>query len=665
MQCSWGFAAMGVGVRIRQAALFLAIGLTAFLPVVARGDEPAAEDWFGKRVVQKYNNFPVRVDGEAVLGAGEKFAIYRVERVEGGRLRLKSETDGSVGSGAVGQFVPVDRAIPFFTARIDAHPDDIFSHVMRASLWEERNEFGRAVEDYDEIIRLEPQPAAYIGRGNAWLGKQEVDKAIADFDEAIRLDEHAAPAFSGRGHARQVKQEYDQAIADFDEAIRLAPNDAEALAGRGHVRTEQGEYDKALADFDEALRIAPHSVIALYGRGLARHRKKEYDKAIADFDEALRLDPKNAAVYYSRGLAWQFKDEFIKAVNDYDEAVRLDPRYAGASQVRIPARPVPPVNGERPPAELFGPPIAAGPPLAPRPAGDLDPAVARAGGDDLFNDFGQNLQRDMAYADLCMQRASIWVSAKEYDRALDELNNAIRLNPHLAGAYIGRGHVRCDRKEYDGAIADYNEALKIDPRALMAFIGRARVRAIKGEHDSAIADYDEAVRIDPQSEVTYLGRAFAWHQKKDYARAIADYSEVIRLNPRMVGAYLGRSHARSQNKDYGQALADLDRAIELDPTDAQAHNNRAWLWATCPDAKVRDGKKAIESATKACELTEWKEGGLIDTLAAAYAEAGDFDAAVEWQTQANPLLTQPDDKADGEKRLKLYREKKPYRETNP
>ncbi len=105
--------------------------------------------------------------------------------------------------------------------------------------------------------------------------------------------------------------------------------------------------------------------------------------------------------------------------------------------------------------------------------------------------------------------------------------------------------------------------------------------------------------------------------------------------------------------------------IHLDPKDATAYNCRAWIWGTCPEAEYRDGKKAVESATRACELTEWKDAFPLGTLAAANAEAGDFDAAVKWQTKANGLYVDPADKVKGEERLKLYQEKKPYRETKP
>ena len=89
----------------------------------------------------------------------------------------------------------------------------------------------------------------------------------------------------------------------------------------------------------------------------------------------------------------------------------------------------------------------------------------------------------------------------------------------------------------------------------------------------------------------------------------------------------------------------------------------ARIRATCPDGIWRDGKGAVEFATRACELTAWKETSSLDMLAAAYAETGEFDKAVRWQEKANMQYTDADERRKGEERLKLYKEKKPYRQT--
>jgi tetratricopeptide (TPR) repeat protein len=89
-------------------------------------------------------------------------------------------------------------------------------------------------------------------------------------------------------------------------------------------------------------------------------------------------------------------------------------------------------------------------------------------------------------------------------------------------------------------------------------------------------------------------------------------------------------------------------------------NVYAWYWATHPAAEVRDGPKAIANATKACELSNWQEPQYVDTLAAAYAEVGDFTSAIEWQKKAIDLLTEePRPRSDFEGRLKLYESGQP------
>ncbi len=119
---------------------------------------------------------------------------------------------------------------------------------------------------------------------------------------------------------------------------------------------------------------------------------------------------------------------------------------------------------------------------------------------------------------------------------------------------------------------------------------------------------------------------------------------------------------RGQRQD---TVAQFRRIVELDPKASDACNNIAWALATNQNTKLRDGEIAVEFATKACELTEWKNASFIDTLAAACAESSDFDAAVKWQTKAIELSSNEKEKEDLGARLKLYQDKQPFHSASP
>jgi tetratricopeptide (TPR) repeat protein len=206
-----------------------------------------------------------------------------------------------------------------------------------------------------------------------------------------------------------------------------------------------------------------------------------------------------------------------------------------------------------------------------------------------------------------------------------------------------------------------------NPKDASAYINRGLAWMDKKEYDKAIADYNEAIRLKPKDAFAYINRGNAWGQKKEYGKAITDYDEAIRLNPKDAWAYINRGNAWSNKKEYGKAIADYNQAIRLERF-FLAYRNRAWLEATCPDARFRDGKKAVDDATKACDLAMeawgtdgWKNAICLEALAAAYAEAGDFHAAVKWQTTAIELVDAKT-KAHLQSRLKLYRDHKPYRQ---
>jgi tetratricopeptide (TPR) repeat protein len=117
--------------------------------------------------------------------------------------------------------------------------------------------------------------------------------------------------------------------------------------------------------------------------------------------------------------------------------------------------------------------------------------------------------------------------------------------------------------------------------------------------------------------------------------------------------------AREAQAEYRQALSDYGEAVRLHPQDAASWGAKAWLEATCPDAKYPDGKKAVEDATKASQLTDGKEVRIFETLAAAHAEAGDFASALTWQEKAMELAPEKS-KGDLRYRLDLYNSHRPY-----
>ena len=202
----------------------------------------------------------------------------------------------------------------------------------------------------------------------------------------------------------------------------------------------------------------------------------------------------------------------------------------------------------------------------------------------------------------------------------------------------------------------------------MILSNRGTAFAFLKQREKSTRDYDEAIRLNPVFVEAYYNRGINHRELKQFDKAIADFSETIRLNPRYARAYLHRGSIylrqrkfEQANKDYNAVVAEID---QLEPEIRHSLlNDIAWLRATFPQQSLRDGKQALSEATQACELTEWKNGAYLDTLAAAYAEAGDFENAVKFQAHAIELSAASTDQQAGiRKRLELYRKKKPYRE---
>jgi len=224
----------------------------------------------------------------------------------------------------------------------------------------------------------------------------------------------------------------------------------------------------------------------------------------------------------------------------------------------------------------------------------------------------------------------------------------------LANAYLALRH-------HDCAVAnsEFSEFLASHPDDAHGLSGRADALVCLEKYDDAIADYSRAIQLDPKW-FDYFGRGIAYKAKGDQTRAIQNFDEGIAIAPSIPALYVYRGAVFSARGDTSGENADFEKVSNLISDSRGAFNRYGWALATSAVSAYRDGPSAIRYATRACELSSWKKANEMDTLAAAYAEAGRFKEAIQWQTSA--LEAGGDiDREDFEARLAMYRKHEAYR----
>ena len=276
------------------------------------------------------------------------------------------------------------------------------------------------------------------------------------------------------------------------------------------------------------------------------------------------------------------------------------------------------------------------------------------------------------------ERGQIHEHAGRLDEALADYQKAGELDRQFFDAHFSRSSLCAEKKDYRGAIEALTASLKARPKAYSALFNRGLYHQYLREYDDSIAGYTLALAEDADfshhgsspevcraAAYHYRGRVYQWF-KKDDMKAIADYTEALCLDPGIEMVRYRRGQAYHSIKQYSKAHTDFERAFEQRPDYPNLLNSWAWQLATCPDAKYRDGTLAVKFALKTKHL---------DTLAAAYAEMGQFEDAVTTQQRAIELIErerEPNNaqsienraklKAKMQTRLAAYVAKRPYRE---
>jgi tetratricopeptide (TPR) repeat protein len=447
--------------------------------------------------------------------------------------------------------------------------------------------------------RKEAQQLAMQAEERAQRGA--LAQALELCGRALALDSDSPNAYALRGQIHYQLGRVAEAAADCTAAIDRGFRHAEVYFIRAIALDGAGRLEEALADCAMALHFNPEHAGTYNSRGLIRSRMGKLDEAQSDFAKAIRLAPKWFLPYLNRAQLHHSRRQFDEALADYDTAIDL--------------------------ARAASPPAQA--------------------------------EADATLAILYCRRGDAHYDQFQEEEAEGDFTEARGCHPAAAADYLGDMWLR--RNNFGRALEAYGQLVAVCPQEPRGYLGRGLAEEAQGDLNQAAADYSTAIRLQPEGGTGLILRARVRQRQGRADDALADLSAHLRLHPEDAMAYLFRASLHKEQKALTAALEDLNAAHRLAPDDPQVCNNLAWMLATCPDAQLRDGPRAVALARQACLATDWKHAFCMGTLGAALAETGQFDEAIRWQTKALALYPESE-KAAGRSRLEHYRAGRAYRE---
>jgi tetratricopeptide (TPR) repeat protein len=209
-------------------------------------------------------------------------------------------------------------------------------------------------------------------------------------------------------------------------------------------------------------------------------------------------------------------------------------------------------------------------------------AIKRRDYDRAIAEFNEVLRLDPNSADALFERGVTYIEKHNYAAACDDLSRSIQLRPGFALTYYERGLAiwrQGDQSRFDEAIADFSTVIRLIPSDFVAWRSRAMLWFAKRDYRKAIDDFNEAIRLQPDDVTAHNNRGFAYESVGEYSQAIADFNLAIRLQPQSAPAYAGRGLAWVNRGEYDLAIADLNEAVRLQPDYAAAYSYRSSAYA--------------------------------------------------------------------------------------
>jgi tetratricopeptide (TPR) repeat protein len=257
--------------------------------------------------------------------------------------------------------------------------------------------------------------------------------------------------------------------------------------------------------------------------------------------------------------------------------------------------------------------------------------------DEAIAHFQKALQIKPDDAEAHINLGNALIKKGNVDEAIAHYQNALQIKPDFAVAHNNLGNALLQKGSVDEAIVQYQKALQIEPDFAEAQNNLGNALLIKGNVDEAIAHYQKALQITPDYAKAHYNLGRALLTKGNVEEAIVHFQRALQIEPDYAKAHYNLGDALLQKGNADEAIAQYQKALQIKPDFVEALNNLARVLATCPQASLRNGNKAVELAEQAERLGGSESPEILDTLAAAYAEAGRFGDAVRSAQKAIEL----------------------------
>lgn len=418
----------------------------------------------------------------------------------------------------------------------------------------------------------------------------------------LRGELYANPIFNAPVNPRWP-QLRNLAVADLERAVELVPGTAGTYVTIARLYAlPEGDRRKALQAVSKAIELKDDDAkLMLRAYVIRAELTEDAAQRLADLNAAAELDGKNSDVLQIRGAYYLDQKEYDKALADFNAAIETSPEDPRSYHAR----------------------------------GIVQMLQEKT--DDAIGSFSKAIELAPDNTDYLAQRARAYTLKGDTKSAVADLDKALEIDPLDVASLLLRSSNHAQAGENELALIDIDEALTMREDYLPAIQMRALLLARMNKIPEAIAALETVREKEPDDLtcLTQLGVLYNANQQVD--EAVAAFGDVLSKDPKNSFALQARADAYLTLGKHAEAIADYNQAFELTPEDSGILNNLAWVLATSPKDELRDGKRSLELALKACEMTEYKQAHILSTLAAAYAESGDFGKAVEWSKKAVDL----------------------------